>query len=204
MPTKGCIILATSYINLIGKSRFTKHLFVTDDAFGASKFKASIWLDEENLNKYNKSGIQVSVKTDEIGPYVTLSRDDTKMIKKTLVYFTPPYIKNKDTSYRVSYVDEDNNIVRQYQNPQDKDKIQRIGDPFLIGNGSLLELNICIFDTQTKGKGHRLEGVRILDLIEYKPQERTEKPTEEEVPQTVIVDSNLSEAPVKAKRRPAF
>lgn len=197
--------MATSYLNLFGKSRFTRHLFVPDEAFGASKYKAGIWLDEANLKKYNDSEIQVTVRSDEIGPYVNLSRDEMKMINKSLVYFTPPYIKNKDMSYLVSYVDENDNIVRQYQNPNDKEKIHRVGNPFLIGNGSLLELNICVFDTKTKGKGHRLEGVRILDLIEYIPPTR---PVDEDQPQTVMVDSASTETSVVqvsvSKKRPAF
>lgn len=90
------------------------------------------------------------------------------MINKALVYFTPPYVKNKDTSYRIHYNDENGNAVRQYTDPNKKPT--RVGEPFLIGNGSLVELNVCVFDTKTKGKGHRLEGLRILDLIEYVPQ----------------------------------
>lgn len=162
--------MATTYLNLIGKARFIKNLFQPDDAFGASKYKAGIWLDQDNLDKFYASGIQVTPKSDQDGTYVVLSRDDAKMIGKQLVYFTPPYIKNKDTSYRVQYVDENDEPIRQYHDVNRKDKIKRVGDTFLIGNGSLVELNVAVFDTKYKGKGHRLEGVRILDLIEYKPQ----------------------------------
>lgn len=188
-PIKRIYNLATSYLNIVGKARFIKNIFEPDEAFGASKFKAGIWLDEENQKKFYQSGIQAGyqqedkeyfgvkgdptkLKEDENGPYVILSRDDMKMINRTLVYFTPPYIKNKDLSYRVSYVDPEGNLVRQYQDPNKKKEIRMEGAPFLIGNGSLIELNICVFDTKTKGKGHRLEGIRILDLIEYRPKDK--------------------------------
>lgn len=189
--------MATSYINLTGKARYVKNIFQPDEAFGASKFKAGIYLDDENLQKYKNSGIQVSIKEDENGKYVVLSRDEVKMINKNLVYFTPPYIKNKDTSYRVHYTNNNGEMVRQYSDAKDKDKIQRIGEPFMIGNGSLIELNVCIFDTKTKGKGHRLEGIRIIDLIEYVPkaQEPVSEGPEvsvinsvEETPETPVVE----------------
>ena len=159
--------MATEYLNLVGKARFIKNLFKPDDAFGASKYKAGIWLDEENLQKFQDSGIQVTPKVDQDGTYVVLSRDDAKPIGKQMVYFCPPYIKNKDTSYRVHYVDENNEPIRQYHDPNRKANIRQVGETFLIGNGSIVELNVAVFDTKYKGKGHRLEGVRILDLIEY-------------------------------------
>lgn len=121
------------------------------------------------------------------------------MINKTLVYFTPPYIKAKDTSYLVSYVDENDNIIRQFQDPNKKEVIKRVGEPFLIGNGSLVELNVCIFDTKTKGKGHRLEGIRILDLIEYVPQPKTE--SSEIIPQSEPVEEVEVKTP-KPKKAP--
>ena len=51
------------------------------------------------------------------------------------------------------------------------------GKPFegLIGNGSTLTVKVDVYDT-AKGKGHRLEGVRVDELVVY------EKPTEDEVP----------------------
>ena len=190
--------MATSYINLIGKARFIKHIFTPDEAFNASKYKAGVWLDEDNQKKFYASGIQAGfqqegkggdptkLKEDEYGPYLVLSRDDMKIINRTPVYFTPPYIKNKDMTYLVHYVDSNGDMIRQYQDPNKKKEIQMVGSPFLIGNNSLVELNVCIFDTKTKGKGHRLEGLRILDLIEYIPQAK--EPTMEEVPVPDVIE----------------
>jgi len=214
--------MATSYLNLIGKARFIHHIFTPDDAFGASKYKAGIWLDEANYDKYRKSGIQAGyqdpakpnffgqpgdptkLKEDQEGPYVVLSRDDAKPIGKQMVYFLPPYIKNPDTSYRVCYVDENNEVIRQYQDPNQKSKIRRLGETFRIGNGSLVELNVAVFDTKFKGKGHRLEGIRILDLIEYVPNKQTfDLPAESSVP--FAMDEEVvevqEEAPKKKKAK---
>ena len=196
--------MATNYVNLVGKARFIRHLFQPDDAFGASKFKAGIWLDDENLQKFQDSGIQVNVKEDETGKYVVLSRDEVKMIDKNLVYFTPPYVKNKDTSYKISYVDSEGNVVRQYQDPNKKNDVKMVGETFLIGNGSLVELNVCVFDTRYKGKGHRLEGIRILDLIEYKPQpkEDTTGSLEDSVP--FEAEPEVVEKKAGPKKKKAF
>ena len=196
--------MATSYLNITGKARFIKHVYTTDDAFGASKYKAGLWLEGKELEKFYASGVQAGfqqlekggdptkLKEDEYGPYVVLSRDEMKMINKALVYFTPPYIKAKDMSYLVQYVDKDNQVIRQYQDINKKNEIRRVGEPFLIGNGSLVELNVCVFDTKTKGKGHRLEGLRILDLIEYIPQskEDTTSSVSEEDHQNINTGSN--------------
>ncbi len=103
-------------------------------------------------------------------------------------------------SLLVHYVDEEGNQVRQYQDVNKKPT--RVGDPFLIGNGSLVELNVCVFDTKTRGKGHRLEGLRILDLIEYKPP--TEAPVEEEKPEiTFNVEKALANQATKKPSKKA-
>lgn len=36
----------------------------------------------------------------------------------------------------------------------------------LVGNGSTVEVDVVVYDT-IKGKGHRLEAVKVLNLVEY-------------------------------------
>lgn len=41
----------------------------------------------------------------------------------------------------------------------------------LVGNGSRVRVNFVVYDTP-KGKGTRLEGVRVLDLVEFVPEQK--------------------------------
>lgn len=151
-----------------GKARWMKHLYTPDNAFGASKYKAGMWITKETADQIKKSGIQKNVKEDEKGPWIEFTRDEVKMMKGLPVYFTPPMIEDKTGTSLVSYVDADGKVVKSYNDPAKKTMIQRQGDNILIGNDSDVQLTVAVFDTM-KGKGQRLEKVRILDLIEYKP-----------------------------------
>lgn len=103
------------------------------------------------------------------------------MIKGQPVFFVPPTVYNKDGSVAVNYTEGDE-VVRSYNDPNRKAKIVRNGDPIVFGNDSDLEVTVAVFDTM-KGKGQRLESIRIIDLIEYKPSEASfnDVPPEPEV-----------------------
>ena len=45
-------------------------------------------------------------------------------------------------------------------------KVSGNPDNKLVGNGSTVEVDVVVYDTM-KGKGHRLEAVKVLDLVEY-------------------------------------
>jgi hypothetical protein len=49
--------------------------------------------------------------------------------------------------------------------------LDKDNQPFtkLIGNGSTVTCKVIIYDT-IKGKGHRLEAVRVDDWVEYVPE----------------------------------
>ena len=163
--------MPTQYLKFTGKSRWNKHIYTTDDAFGAQKFKCGLWIDKETLEEYNKSGIQKKVKSDEKGDYVEFTRDAVKMIKGAPVFFVPPTVYNKDGSVAINYTEGDE-VVRSYNDPNRKAKIVRNGDPIIIGNDSDLEVTVAVFDTM-KGKGQRLESIRIIDLITYDPDKKS-------------------------------
>jgi hypothetical protein len=54
--------------------------------------------------------------------------------------------------------------------PQVVDAEKNAWDGTLIGNGSTLELAYTVYDSKT-GKGSRLEGVRVIELVELPPME---------------------------------
>lgn len=152
-----------------GKARWMKHLYTPDNAFGASKYKAGIWVSKETADQIKKAGVQKKVKEDEKGPWIEFTRDEVKVMKGQPVFFTPPILEDKNGASIISYVDEYGKTVKSYNDPAKKTSIKKQGENILIGNDSDVQLTVAVFDTM-KGKGQRLESVRILDLIEYRPE----------------------------------
>ena len=134
------------------------------------------------LDKMRAKGVRLKVYEDDgeksgvSGKYVVIKRPTEKEFKTGLVEFNPPSIYDKDGKGLVTY---------------DKKTGERKGEPVLIGNGSLVEVTVSIYDAKPYGKGTRLESVKIIDLIEYNPEpdeedddaeeEAEEKPAEQEV-----------------------
>lgn len=76
---------------------------------------------------------------------VTFRRPASKLIKDEVVNFGPP-------------------------------KVTKDREPFLdiVGNGSLVSVDIVVYDT-IKGKGHRLQEVKVLNLVPYVKKEDLEE-----------------------------
>lgn len=107
-----------------------------------NNYKIQVYLDEKNKAEYIKSGIQVEIKKDEDGEYVVFRRPHAKLIKTEAVTLGPPKVEDKDRQ------------------------------PFTstIGNGSLVEVDVSVYDT-IKGRGHTLNAVKVIDHVEYvRPQ----------------------------------
>jgi len=108
-------------------------------------FQINVYLDEPSLSLFDKLGLQLQKRKDEEGTYVTFRRAPKKLIKGELVDFGPPKVLDKDN------------------NPSEK----------LVGNGSEVTIKVATFDT-VKGKGHRLDAVRVEKLVEYMPTKTEE------------------------------
>lgn len=109
-----------------------------------NKYSINVYLDDVNLERFKESGSQTEIKTDDDGTYVQFKRDNQKLIKGELVEFGVPEVFLKDD--------------------QGKDK-RFEGN---IGNDSVVTVKVAIYDG-AKGKGSRLESVRIDELVEYEP-----------------------------------
>ncbi len=134
--------MATQQLYFKGKCQWAK-VFKADTKFNPQgEYKIDLFLDAENLKKFKDSGLQLKLRHNEEGdePYVTFKRPDKQMIKGEIVDRGRPQI-----------LDKDNNTL-----PEDT----------VIGNGSVVTCKIVSYDG-AKGKGHRLEAVRIEDLVEY-------------------------------------
>ena len=126
-----------------GKSKWAKLGLGTDPSKNADDkyacWKIDLHMAPESWEAFEKSGLQLKVNVDETGSrYVTFRRPFMKLIKKELVKFDPPEVTTAD------------------------------GEKFkdFIGNDSTVIVKVNIFDT-VKGKGHRLESVRVMELVKF-------------------------------------
>jgi hypothetical protein len=101
-------------------------------------YKIDLLLDAESKKKFAESGMTMTPKMAEEGEYITFRRPEAKLIKNELVKFEAPPVTDAEGK------------------PVEK----------LIGNGSDVTVKVVVYDT-VKGKGHRLEAVRVNSLIEY-------------------------------------
>lgn len=162
----------TQYLTLTGKAYWAK-VYQPDEFRGAVRWTMDFYpQDADEWAKFTKAGIQKKVKENADGKYFQAARSTTKLMKGRVVNFTPPVIYDKDGEALVKYVDENGKDIRSYDDADTK--INRVGDPILIGNGSTVAVTLSVYPT-AMGPGNRLESVRVIDLIEY---ERPETPAE--------------------------
>jgi hypothetical protein len=103
-------------------------------------FSIGVDLDADSKAVYAESGMQMSEKAWQDKKFYTFRRPAKKVMKDELVKFGPPAVF--DTN---------------------KQPINA-----LLGNGSNVTVKVVVYDT-IKGKGHRLEAIRVNNLIEFKP-----------------------------------
>lgn len=130
--------MATLNLYLSGTCKWAK-LGVPDQKY--NNFQLDLYPSEKSMKDFINSGLQLQVHESEEGKFIKLRRSVSKVIKGKLVEFGPPTLLDKDN------------------NELDVKK-------FLVGNGSAVTVKIAVYDT-VKGKGHRLEKVRIDELIPY-------------------------------------
>lgn len=145
--------MATKYHKFTGRGEWFK-IFVPDEfPVGQKKYTLNFYPDDRQAIK--DAGIQLRYdrKTDS---FIRPRRDVFKKIRNEVVEFGPPVVVNKDG-------EEWNSESMGY-----------------LGNGTKVELTIAVYETQGFGKGHRLEKVRILDLVPYTKEEAVTEPQKEE------------------------
>lgn len=108
---------------------------VPDQKF--KRYTIDVSLDEKSQDKFKDSGLQLEARKDEKtgNEYYRFSRPVNKVLKDKLVTFGPPTVLNSE------------------------------GVEFngRINNGSTVTVKVSVYDTM-KGKGHRLEAVRIDEM----------------------------------------
>lgn len=131
-------------------------------------WQINLSLDDESKQKFVDSGMTMTIKRDDEGEWITFRRPEAKLIRDELVKFEPPTVVDKDGK------------------PLDK----------LVGNGSDVTIKVVVYDT-IKGKGHRLEAVKVNKLVEYVKQDSIPSPA-------VVAAATAAAAPAAAKKAIPF
>lgn len=105
-------------------------------------WQINVYLDDASKKTFTESGMSMQPKRDDDGEFITFRRPEAKLIKNDLIKFDPPTVLDADGK------------------PLDK----------LVGNGSEVTIKVVVYDT-IKGKGHRLEAVKVNKLVEYVKQD---------------------------------
>lgn len=101
-------------------------------------YQCGLIFDKASLDLFRKSGLQLKLKDVDGEQYATFRREPRKLIRGDMVEFGKPKVT---------------------------DAVGREIDD-LVGNGSLVALTISVYDT-IKGKGHRIDEVRVNQLVPY-------------------------------------
>jgi len=188
----------TKFHTIAGKAVYVKP-YVPDEYNGVENWKCGLTVTKDSFNELKSWGCQLQKRLaedvpniDENTPYVTFKRNVMKEFKDNTVYFCPPVIYDKDGNELISYVNSEGKTVRQFN--EGEEQPTRKGEPILIGNGSDIEVTIGIYPAGQFGYGTRLESIKIIDLIEFTPEDdekdsQSEKKSEERQERKKSVDS---------------
>lgn len=132
--------MASEIIYVTGIGKWVKVYESQMDTKYGEKFSVVLYPDEASINTLKAAGCRKEAKEDEDGVFYKFDRDNRKMMKGEEVLLGPPKVLSADAS----------------------------NEPFtsIIGNGSKLTCKLVIYDTP-RGKGTRLEAVRVDDLVPY-------------------------------------
>lgn len=153
----------TQYINLQGRAYWTHRLFVPDDFNGDRKWSVSLYLEGSELEKFEGIGLSLQ----PVGSGRSKTKPELPDPWKGFRFTRPcekDFGKGPEELEAPKVLDKDNKPF-----PEDK----------RIGNGSLVEINISVYGDRIKG--HRLNSVKVLELVEYESPVRVE-----EAPKTVV------------------
>lgn len=117
-------------------------VFKPDQKYG--HYCIDLVLDEDSLARLKECPLDLKIRDDEKGKWVRFRRKPEATFKGETVELGPP-------------------TVLKY-NPDQEEKYT----PFdrLIGNGSKVDCKVTVYET-SRGYGHRLEAVAVLDHVPY-------------------------------------
>lgn len=163
-----------------------------DEFRGVTKWKLNLHPDDDEIKRIKAAGIQLKLHDSNEGvsgvpgKYFTFSRPTEKEFDDGITYFAPPSIYGPDGEPIMTYQDNGEEIVAN-------------GNRVLIGNGSLIQIGVTVYDTKRFGKGTRLNWVKILELVEYDPEAKTVNEEEEEDETPVERPTSVTKRKVAAR-----
>ncbi len=139
--------MSTSTIYVTGIAKWARVFGHQMDTKFGEKFHITVYPDEAGVITLKQSGSRASAKTDEDGTFYKFSRDNKKEFKGQLEVLGPPKV-----------LDPNNETFTQP-----------------IGNGSKVTVKLSVYDS-SKGKGTRLEAVRVDEHVPYEENSGAEYP----------------------------
>lgn len=150
----------TQYLKFKGLIAWTRIYEGQEDEYNGDKhWKISFYPSKEVADKIKDAGIQARLKDDDgeksgvAGKYFVFKRPLERTFDGAVQKMDP-----------VKVYDKDGKLLE-----------ERVS----IGNGSTVEVTLEVYPTKRFGKGTRLNSIRILDLIEYKPEDSEEGESDE-------------------------
>lgn len=170
------------FVKVQGKCAWAM-LYWPDEYRGKKFYKISFYPDDESIQKIKSLGLMNKWYKDDggksgvSGDYLTFKRYTQIETRNGPMRFAPPGVYDVDGNPLITYkYDKKNRPMFD----EDDDPIQaQDSDAILIGNGSEVELKLEVYPAKD-GNGCRLDSIRIIDLIEYVPDEDEEEEVEEE------------------------
>jgi hypothetical protein len=189
----------THYIKLKGRAFWAMlNADNPDEYAGDKRWKITLVLDD--VNAYIKSGLQLKLKDIDGGQAINLRRGCKKLIGEDLIHFTPPLIidsAGKWIRYFVKKDEETGEDKFAFSWNKGDEEPTMVGEDMFIPNGSEVEVSLAVYETQ-KGKGHRLESVKILHLAENMPATSANQEIEKAAEPTMKSEEVETKGDIKA------
>lgn len=146
--------MATKYLYLEGIAQWTKAK-EPDEKY--NNYSIDLYVTPEADANMKQSGAQLTRREDDKGVYYKIKRPHEGIVSGEKVEWGPPAVRIVTGNELEPGVPETT--------------------PFdgLVGNGSKVTLKLAVYDTK-KGKGTRWEALRVDELVEYNPDNRTPTP----------------------------
>lgn len=153
--------MPTKYYSWPGSISWVK-VFEPDNYDGAERWIVNFYPD--NMQEVIDSGCQAKPKEDQNGDlYIRLRRPTKAVFGDEVTKFCPPRLTGQ---LDVKYVDKLSGEDVYSHKVSQGIEVERVGDRVSIGNGTRANVRVSVYDT-SRGKGTRLDGLEITDLVVY-------------------------------------
>lgn len=156
--------MPTKYYNIKGKAYWPELRDSQPDEYaGDKRWKITLVLDD--VDDFEKTGLQLKLRDMEDGQAIVLRRGCRKLIGDNLINFCSPVIIDENNKWiRYHTIKGEDGADKPVFSWEKGDPVpEMVGEDILINNGSEVSVRVAVYDTQ-KGKGHRMESVQILHM----------------------------------------